>query len=182
MIDSDRGGGRGGSSLTSLVQSGARRHGRHGIYGNRGNVVSVSYRFYRVLSGSNPTLSAIPTVENNTISESRFLTVPSLSFSPYLSPVETLRTKRILGRQVPIPPTWPPRLCCSPPPRGSSGAIAFQPMGLYSSGYVARPTTGQRSARSKEVQFVTIVSGVCTGGSVPVTRFVKKRCPSSATS
>jgi hypothetical protein len=48
-----RTGGRAGAS--SLVQSGARRHGIPGIVGNPGIVVSVSYRFYKVLSGSNPT-------------------------------------------------------------------------------------------------------------------------------
>ena len=36
LIDGDRNGGRGGSSLTSLVQSGARRHGIVGIHGNAG--------------------------------------------------------------------------------------------------------------------------------------------------
>ena len=29
----------------AVVQWGARRHGSDGIYGNRGNVVSVTYRF-----------------------------------------------------------------------------------------------------------------------------------------
>ena len=40
------------------MQSGARSHGIHGIYGNGGNVESATYRNQRVLSGSNPTLSA----------------------------------------------------------------------------------------------------------------------------
>lgn len=35
----------GGIRARSVVQSGARRHGKHGIDGSRGNVVSVSYRF-----------------------------------------------------------------------------------------------------------------------------------------
>jgi len=42
-----------------MVQSGARRRGNPGTNGNDGNVISVSYRIYRRLSGSNPTLSAI---------------------------------------------------------------------------------------------------------------------------
>ena len=41
-----------------VVQSGARSRGIHGIYGNGGNVESATYRNHRVLSGSNPTLSA----------------------------------------------------------------------------------------------------------------------------
>jgi hypothetical protein len=41
------------------VQSRARRHGNGGIYGSRGNVASATYRFHEILSGSNPTLSAI---------------------------------------------------------------------------------------------------------------------------
>lgn len=40
------------------MQSRARRHGIRGIYSNAGIVESVIYRIYRVLPGSNPTLSA----------------------------------------------------------------------------------------------------------------------------
>ena len=39
-------------------QSGARRHGIAGIYGICGILESVTYKIQRVLSGSNPTLSA----------------------------------------------------------------------------------------------------------------------------
>jgi DNA-directed RNA polymerase specialized sigma24 family protein len=45
LMDADRDGGRGGSSLTSVVQPGARRRGSDGIPGNPGIVESVSYRF-----------------------------------------------------------------------------------------------------------------------------------------
>jgi hypothetical protein len=41
-----------------LVQCGARRHGKAGIYGDPGNLESVTYRIYKALPGSNPTLSA----------------------------------------------------------------------------------------------------------------------------
>jgi hypothetical protein len=41
-----------------LVQSGARRRSIAGTYGNGGTLKSVTYRISRVLSGSNPTLSA----------------------------------------------------------------------------------------------------------------------------
>ena len=41
------------------MQSGARRGGIAGVYGNVGIVESVTYRIYRLLLGSNPTLSAI---------------------------------------------------------------------------------------------------------------------------
>jgi hypothetical protein len=34
------------------------RDGNPGVYGNPGNMVSVSYRFYSTLKGSNPTLTA----------------------------------------------------------------------------------------------------------------------------
>jgi hypothetical protein len=37
----------------------ARRYGNAGVYGNGGIEESVTYRIQRVLSGSNPTLSAI---------------------------------------------------------------------------------------------------------------------------
>jgi hypothetical protein len=40
------------------VQSGARRHGIAGIHGVGGNVESATYRIYRMVWGSNPTLSA----------------------------------------------------------------------------------------------------------------------------
>jgi hypothetical protein len=40
------------------VQQRARRHGNAGIHGNVGSVESVTYRIYRVLSSSIPTLSA----------------------------------------------------------------------------------------------------------------------------
>ena len=37
-------------------------------------------------------------------------------------------------------------------------------------------------ARRRDVQLVTIVTGVCAGSSVPVTRLIKNRCPSGDTS
>jgi hypothetical protein len=54
---------RGGAVLSERglrprVQSGARRDGIAGIYGIPGNVESATYRIYRVVAGSNPTLSA----------------------------------------------------------------------------------------------------------------------------
>jgi hypothetical protein len=39
--------------------------------------------------------------------ESKFLTVLKHSFSPHLSPVRIIRNRRILGTQVPIPPSPP---------------------------------------------------------------------------
>ena len=45
LIDADRDGGRGGSSLISVVQPGARRHGIPGIHGNPGTVESATCRF-----------------------------------------------------------------------------------------------------------------------------------------
>jgi hypothetical protein len=41
-----------------LFERRARRHSNPGIDGNAGNVESATYRIYRILSGSNPTLSA----------------------------------------------------------------------------------------------------------------------------
>jgi hypothetical protein len=40
------------------VQSGARHEGIAGIYSNVSNLESPTYRIYRIMSGSNPTLSA----------------------------------------------------------------------------------------------------------------------------
>jgi hypothetical protein len=51
------------------------RDGNPGIYGNPGNVVSVSYRFYSPLKGSNPTLSGIQTGRPRRRGSKRFIQV-----------------------------------------------------------------------------------------------------------
>ena len=47
-----------GGKTRPCVQQRARRQGNPGIHGNPGNLESVTYRIYEILSGSNPTLSA----------------------------------------------------------------------------------------------------------------------------
>ena len=82
-----------------LVQSGARSHGIHGVYGNGGNVESATYRNQRVLSGSNPTLSANMSffVFNNLASE-WVLQVQQPPVLPRSSPLRRAETGAIEPR------------------------------------------------------------------------------------